>query len=178
MARKKSPVSIRVKDSVTEGEQRLVSIEIVAPQSCFVLSDTFAQEGAIEALPKRLKDTIREVVEAYIDSGSQTLAEVSKLLKERPLSQETTPEAPKAEPQLALNAAPERSAPKATASIATSVVRESIGVGEPVFKSIDTETDELVVSPAPVASPKREAGFFSRVAKRSDDAVSALYDKR
>jgi hypothetical protein len=83
MPRKKSPISVRVKDSFTDGDQRSVSIEILAPQSSFSLSDLLAQEGAIDSLPTRLKDSVRGVIEGYIDSGSQTLAEVSKLLRSR-----------------------------------------------------------------------------------------------
>lgn len=166
MARKKSPISVTVKESLTDGDQRLISIEVLVPQSQLFLSDTFARQGTLEPLSKLIKASTLGVVERYINAGGETLAEVSRLLKNRTTKQPSEESAQVLRPAVT---GPEGNDEKDSSPV-------SSGEPEPV-SSLPPTTAEAPVWAETAPNVGDRQPTYRRFAARAQDAVSALYTK-
>ena len=77
MGRKKTKVDIAVKYR-QESSNRVISIEVKAPQDLFELSDLLAGEGIIQGLEQELSSGTRELITSYAKRGPEVLRNIPK----------------------------------------------------------------------------------------------------
>lgn len=60
----------------TANEMRTITVMMTAPAKQFLFADLLRQRGAVEAIDAKLKQAMKEAVEAYLGEGEQLIADV------------------------------------------------------------------------------------------------------